>query len=139
MPELRNLTKPPEGTDRSLPVGQVVRPTAGWLRTVRERLGLTLSEIADRLKVTPPAVRSFEQAEAEDRITLASLRRAAAAMECELIYVLVPRAEGSSTRRKRQPAQRAPDRPVLPPDAQGRDDSDSIVTDLTRHTEYGEA
>jgi len=126
-------------TSRAQPVGNVVRPNGGWLRAVRDNLGITLTELALRLKVTPPAIRSFEQAESEDRITLASLRRAAAAMECDLIYALVPRTERSSNRRQRQPVQAAPAKPVPPPDTRGRDDSDSIVTDLTRHTEYGES
>ena len=76
---------------RTTPIGHIIRPTVGWLRTTRDLLGFTLTNLAQRLKVTPPAVRSFEQAEAEDRITLASLRRVAAAMNCELIYALVPR------------------------------------------------
>lgn len=80
-----------KATARTLPIGQVIRPPAGWLRAVREALGLTLADLANQLKLTPPAVRSFERAEAEDRITLASLRRSAAAMDCELVYVLVPR------------------------------------------------
>ncbi len=136
---MNSSSNPADTTDRKLSIGQIVRPESGWLRTVRERLGLTLAQMAGRLKVTPPAVRSFEQAEVEDRITLASLRRAAAAMECDLIYTLVPRTERSSNRRQRQPAPAAPAKPVLPPDTRGRDDSDSIVTDLTRHTEYGES
>ena len=125
-------------SDRTLPVGKVVRPTAGWLRTIREGMGLTFSELAGRLGITPPAVRSFEQAEAEDRITLASLRRTAAAMEYDLIYALVPRAAKPGEPRKRRPAQVAAARPAPPPESHSRDVSDGIVTDLTRHTEYGE-
>jgi transcriptional regulator with XRE-family HTH domain len=58
---------------------------------MRDAQNLTLAALARRLNVTPPAVRSFEQAEAEDRITLGSLRRTAAAMGCDLIYALLPR------------------------------------------------
>jgi predicted DNA-binding mobile mystery protein A len=91
MQDSTNLYKLVQATNRSRPIGEIARPAVGWLRTIRDTLGLTLTELGRRLKVTPPAVRSFEQAEAEDRITLASLRRAAAAMGCELVYVLVPR------------------------------------------------
>jgi hypothetical protein len=35
----------------------------------------------------------MEKAEAEDRITLKTLRSAANALDCDLIYALVPRAE----------------------------------------------
>ena len=35
----------------------------------------------------------MEKAEAEDRITLKSLRAAANALDCDLVYALVPRAD----------------------------------------------
>jgi transcriptional regulator with XRE-family HTH domain len=76
-------------------VAETAEPATGQLRAMRDHLGLTLAEMGRRIGVTPPAVRSFEQAEAEDRITLASLRRVAAAMECDLSYTLKPRAAGS--------------------------------------------
>ena len=82
-------------TSQNTPIGKIVRPPRGWLHTLRGALGLTLAEVAQRLKVTAPGVRSFEQAEAEDRITLASLRRVAAAMDCDLVYALVPRTDST--------------------------------------------
>jgi len=106
---------------------------------MREGLGLTFSELAGRLGITPPAVRSFEQAESEDRITLASLRRTAAAMECDLIYVLLPRAGKSVEPRKRHTTQTATAGSAPPPETQGGSEPASKVTDLTRHTEYGES
>ena len=105
---------------------------------MRDGLGLTLVELAARLKVTPPAVRSFEQAEAEDRITLASLRRTAAAMECDLIYVLVPKtaALGKVLGRGKIPTKASG--PIRYPEYPDEDSPGSFVTDLTRHTEFGE-
>ena len=89
-------------------------------------------------------MRSFEQAEADDRITLASLRRTADAMGCELVYALVPRpgtlpahAVADEPRKSR----RAPVEPRTPPPApesQNVAGGDSIVTDLTWRTLHGE-
>jgi predicted DNA-binding mobile mystery protein A len=119
------------------PIGEFARPSPGWLRTLRGTLGLTLAELAQRLKVTPPAVRSFEQAEAEDRITLASLRRVADAMDCELIYALVPR---SGVARPAADAAVAPSHSAgTTMDAPDADDSSKKVTDLTWHTLHGES
>jgi len=137
----RTLNELAKTTDRDGSVGQIIRPTAGWLRPIREALGLTLAELAKRLKVTPPAVRSFELAEAKDRITLASLRRTAAAMECELVYVLVPRTGTLATlaeteARTRNNAPVTATTPVRSPDA---DDPAKKVTDLTWHTLHGES
>lgn len=47
--------------------------------------------VAARLGVTASGLRKLEQAEASDAITLATLRRATAALDCELHYVLLPR------------------------------------------------
>ena len=70
---------------------RVERPRAGWIRAVRRALGMSQGELASRLHVTQPTVDGFERAESREAITLASLRRVADAMDCDLQYVLVPR------------------------------------------------
>lgn len=67
------------------------RPQKGWLRAIREATGISLREIAIRLKRTPTLAAKLEKSEAEYRITLASLRDAADALGCQLVYALVPK------------------------------------------------
>ena len=67
------------------------RPRAGWVRAIRESLGMSAAAFARRLGMTPVGVRKLESAEASDSITLASLRKLAQALDCELQYALVPR------------------------------------------------
>ena len=67
------------------------RPRSGWVRTIRESLGMSAAAFARRLGMTPVGVRKLESAEATDAITLASLRKLAQALDCELQYALVPR------------------------------------------------
>jgi len=67
------------------------RPPTGWIKAIREALGMPSVHLARRLGVTLPTATRLELSEAEDRITLATLRRAAAALGCELQYALVPR------------------------------------------------
>src|SRR5262249_25115544 len=67
------------------------RPQKGWLRAIREATGISLREMATRLKKTPTLAAKLEKSEAEYRITLASLRDAADALGCQLVYVLVPK------------------------------------------------
>lgn len=69
----------------------ISRPVHGWLTAVRNALGLTRASVAATLKVTPSAVQEYEKAEKADAITLATLRRVAAAMDCELVVALVPK------------------------------------------------
>ena len=67
------------------------RPAGGWLVSVREALGLSLAQIGRRVGVPRQNVQKFEHAEANDRVTLGTLRRVAGAMDCDLVYVLVPK------------------------------------------------
>jgi predicted DNA-binding mobile mystery protein A len=66
-------------------------PPGGWLRAVREALGRTLRQQADRVGITAPTLHKSERAEAEGRITLGQLRKLAEGLDCELVYGLVPR------------------------------------------------
>jgi len=68
------------------------RPQKGWLRAIREAAGIPASEVARTLKTSRQLPVQLEKAEAEDRITLKSLRAAADALGCELVYALVPKA-----------------------------------------------
>lgn len=67
------------------------RPPNGWIQTVREALGMTAVALARRLGVRNSTVHKLEKSEADDSITLASLRKVAAALDCELHYVFVPK------------------------------------------------
>jgi predicted DNA-binding mobile mystery protein A len=67
------------------------RPRSGWVRAIRESLGMSAAAFARRLGMSPVGVRKLESAEALDVITLTSLRKLAQALDCELHYALVPR------------------------------------------------
>jgi predicted DNA-binding mobile mystery protein A len=65
-------------------------PVRGWIKAVREALGMTTAQLAKRLKVKQPTVVRLEQSEAKGTIELATLRRVAAALDCTLVYAFVP-------------------------------------------------
>ena len=67
------------------------RPTSGWIKAIREGLGMAATHLATRLGVTTSTVTRLERSEADDTISLATLRRAAEALGCELHYALVPK------------------------------------------------
>ena len=73
---------------------EVPRPQRGWLRAIREAAGVSVLEMARRLGKTPSLALYLEKSEAEYRITLGSLRAAADAVGCELVYALVPKHGG---------------------------------------------
>lgn len=67
------------------------RPTSGWIRTIRGGLGMAATHLAARLGVATSTITRLETSEADDTISLATLRRAAEALGCELHYALVPK------------------------------------------------
>ena len=69
--------------------------TRSWLRAVRQAVGVPVEVMARRLGVNKYEVFRVEKAEWESRIVLGTLRRAADALGCGLIYALAPR-EGSA-------------------------------------------
>lgn len=76
------------GSWRSLPRS---RPSGGWLRAIRQALGMTTRQLAKSVGVTQAAVVDAERTEAKGDITLATLQRYATALDCELVYALVPK------------------------------------------------
>ena len=72
------------------PIRAVTRPAGGWIKAIREALGLSQREVAERLARTPQAVHQLENSEAGGTVTLTQLEAAAAAMGCQLIYTFVP-------------------------------------------------
>ena len=67
------------------------RPAGGWLRAVRQALGMTTRQLAKSVGVTQAAVADAERTEAKGDITLATLQRYAAALDCEVVYAIVPK------------------------------------------------
>lgn len=66
------------------------RPPRGWVKAVREALGMSTGQLARRMNVSQPSIVALERSEAADRIQLDTLRRAAEALDCTLVYALVP-------------------------------------------------
>ncbi|MDE0675668.1 MAG: mobile mystery protein A [bacterium] len=73
------------------PLSQMLRPHRGWIRAVRDALGMSGAELGHRLGISQQRVAALEQAEKQFSIQLDTLERVAAALNCHLVYALVPR------------------------------------------------
>ncbi len=108
-------------------------PPAGWVRAIRDSLGMTTRQMAGRMGVTAMAISGLEESERAGTVQLGTLRRAADALGCDLVYTLVPRVgldeavQRQALVRARQELQRV-DRTMQLED-QGLDD-----IELQRHT-----
>ncbi len=94
------------------PEAQFAVPPRGWIRAIRDALGMSGVQLASRLGVRPQTVELIEKSEAGNTIQLKTLQRAAAALDCTLVYALVPRTslEDAVHRRARALAARALER-----------------------------
>ncbi len=96
--------------DRRLASAAPAPPASGWMRAMREAIGMTGQQFANRLGVAWQSMDDLEKSEAAGTITLDSLRRGAAALECEFVYFIVPKAgtaEALVTQRARAVALRS--------------------------------
>ena len=67
------------------------RPPRGWIKAIREALGMTTTQFGKRLGVSQSTALGFERSEVSRGISLETLERAALALDCRLIYAFVPR------------------------------------------------
>ena len=67
-----------------------VRPSRGWVRAIRDALGMTTGQLAKRIGVDQSRITKLERAEIEGSVTLKTLRQAAEGLGCTLVYAFVP-------------------------------------------------
>lgn len=73
------------------PCTGVSRPPTGWIRAIRQALGMSLQQMANKLSVTKQAAQQIELRERDGSITLNSLKDVARAMDLEFVYGFVPK------------------------------------------------
>ncbi len=79
------------------PASRYAAPVRGWIKAIREALGMSTAQLAKRLGIKQPSLVALEQSEAKGTIELATLRRVAEALDCTLVYALVPNKPLEST------------------------------------------
>ncbi len=73
------------------PLKTLVPPGKGWIRAIRDALGMTGEQLAKRLNTNKQRVARIEQDEKLGKVTIKTLRSVAEAMDCIFIYGFVPR------------------------------------------------
>ena len=76
-------------------------PPKGWIRAIRDALGMSALQLAMRIGVKQQSVADLEKSEAHGTIQLKTLRRVAEALDCTLVYALVPKSSLADTVRTR--------------------------------------
>lgn len=65
-------------------------PRRGWVRAIQEALGISNRQLAKRLKLKPQTIEDMQEYEAKETIKIQTLRKLAGALDCRLVYALVP-------------------------------------------------
>ena len=68
----------------------LIAPPNGWIKAIREALGMTTRQLAARMGAARSRVTAIEKAEVTGSTTIKTLREAAEAMNCTLVYAIVP-------------------------------------------------
>jgi len=66
-------------------------PQSGWVRAIRTALGMTITQLAKRLGVSPNRVSVIEQSEPSGTVTINTMKKIAAQLDCTFVYGVVPR------------------------------------------------
>ncbi|MBK8201301.1 MAG: helix-turn-helix domain-containing protein [Bdellovibrionales bacterium] len=73
-----------------LPLRIEKQPPAGWLKAIRGALGISSRQLAQIVGVDMSAIIRLEEREPEGKVTVEMLNRAAQAMDCKVVYAIVP-------------------------------------------------
>ncbi|MDE0045572.1 MAG: mobile mystery protein A [bacterium] len=66
-------------------------PPKGWIRALRDALGMSGAQLGRRMGVKAQSVADIEKSEASGTIQLKTLRRVAEALDCVVVYALIPK------------------------------------------------
>ena len=81
-------------------IASIKRPMKGWIRAIRDVLGMNMRQFADRLGVSKSRIPRIEQDEITGSLTLKTMNRVADKLDCVFVYGFVPRTSLDDTVRK---------------------------------------
>ena len=76
---------------RLRPLLIISTPSKGWIRAIRDALGMSARQLAKRLGVAQQRIALIEKDELTGSVTIKTMRRTAECLDCVFVYCLVPR------------------------------------------------
>lgn len=68
-------------------------PNIGWIKVIKEALGMNGRQLAERMGVTKQRVSILEKQELEGSVTINTMKKSAEALNCVFVYCLVPKTD----------------------------------------------
>ena len=87
--------------ERFRPLKDIKPPRKGWVRAIRDALGMTGEQLARRIGTNKQRIARIESDESQGRVTIKTLRRVAEGLDCVFVYSFVPRMTLEETVRNR--------------------------------------
>lgn len=72
------------------PLQKVAPPPTGWIKAIRNAIGMSMLQMSKRLSITKQSVQDIERREKDGSISIKALRKAARALDMQLVYGFVP-------------------------------------------------
>jgi len=83
------------------PLRDAIPPKKGWIRAIRDALGMTGEQLAKRIGTNKQRIARIESDEARGNVTVQTMRRVAEALDCVFVYGFIPRTSLEQTVRDR--------------------------------------
>jgi predicted DNA-binding mobile mystery protein A len=70
---------------------KVTPPPTGWIKAIRNAIGMSMLQLGNRLSITKQSVQDLESREKNGSVSIKALREAARALDMQLVYGFVPK------------------------------------------------
>ena len=71
---------------------QVIVPPIGWIKAIRNGIGMSMEQLGKKLSITKQGVMDIEKREKEGAVTIKSMQELAKALDLKFVYGFVPNA-----------------------------------------------
>lgn len=72
-------------------LSHIAIPASGWIKAIRNTLGMSMQQLANKLSISRQGVLDIEKREVDGSITIKSLRELGRVLDMELVYGFVPK------------------------------------------------
>ena len=80
-----------EKMDQLTGLQHVIVPPIGWIKAIRNGIGMSMEQLGKKLSITKQGVMDIEKREKEGAITIKSMQEIAKAMDTQFVYGFVPK------------------------------------------------
>ena len=79
-----------EKMDQLTGLQHVIVPPIGWIKAIRNGIGMSMEQLGKKLSITKQGVMDIEKREKEGAITIKSMQEIAKALDMQFVYGFVP-------------------------------------------------